>query len=40
MAMLNASPATFPTYQTYGYSAPYDNDAEDNQVSGFFVAGA
>ena len=40
MAILNASPATYATYQTYGYSAPYDNDAEDNQVSGFFVAGA
>jgi hypothetical protein len=40
MALLNASPDTFPTYKTYGYCAPYDNDAEDNQVSGFFVAGA
>lgn len=40
MAIINASPATYPTYQTYGYTAPYDNDSEDNQVSGFFVAGA
>jgi len=40
MAMLNASPSTYPTYQTYGYSAPYDNNSEDNQVPGFFVAGA
>lgn len=40
MAIINASPATYPTYETYGYTAPYDNDSEDNQVSGFFVAGA
>ena len=39
-AILNAAPATFPTYQAHGYSSPYDNDSDDNQVSGFFVAGA
>lgn len=32
--------AMYPTFVTYGYSAPYDNDGDDNQDSGFFIAGA
>lgn len=30
----------YPTYETFGYEAPYDNDNEDNIDSGFFIAGA
>jgi len=29
----------YPTYATNGYEAPYDNAAEENAGSGFFIAG-
>jgi hypothetical protein len=40
MSVLVSNLASYPTYQTYGYEAPYDNDDEDNEDSGFFIAGA
>jgi len=40
MSVLVTNLANYPTYQTYGYEAPYDNDDEDNEDSGFFIAGA
>ncbi len=39
MATLITNRASYPTYLTYGYEAPYDNDDEDNEDSGFFIAG-
>jgi hypothetical protein len=38
-SVLIAKRASYSTFETYGYSAPYDNDADDNQDSPFFVAG-
>jgi hypothetical protein len=40
MSLLVTNLINYPTYQIYGYEAPYDNDDEDNEDSGFFVAGA
>lgn len=39
-SVLMAKRANYPTFLTYGYSAPYDNDSDDNQDSSIFVAGA
>jgi hypothetical protein len=39
MSLLVTNLTDYPTYQTYGYEAPYDNDDIDNEDSGFFVAG-
>jgi len=39
MSLLVDSIASYPTFATYGYEAPYDNDNEDNLDSGFFIAG-
>lgn len=40
ISVLITNKADYETYTTYGYEAPYDNDDEDNEESGFFVAGA
>lgn len=40
MSLLVSNLTTYTTYATYGYEAPYDNADEDNEDSGFFVAGA
>jgi len=40
MSVLVNNLANYPTYQTYGYEAPYDNADEENEDTGFFVAGA
>ncbi len=40
MSVLVTNLANYPTYQTYGYEAPYDNADEENEDSGFFIAGA
>jgi hypothetical protein len=39
MSVLVTNLDDYPTYQTYGYEAPYDNDDEENEDSGFFIAG-
>lgn len=39
MATLITNRADYPTYLSYGYETPYDNDDDDNEDSGFFVAG-
>lgn len=38
-SVLMAKRASYATFNTYGYSAPYDNAADENQDSPFFVAG-
>jgi hypothetical protein len=40
MSVLVTNLDNYPTYQTYGYEAPYDNADEENDDSGIFIAGA
>lgn len=40
ISFLISNLTNYPTYETFGYEAPYDNDNEDNIDSGFFIAGA
>lgn len=40
MSVLVTNIDSYLTYQTYGYESPYDNADEDNEDSGFFIAGA
>lgn len=39
MSVLVTNLNSYPTYRTYGYEAPYDNADEENEDSGFFIAG-
>jgi hypothetical protein len=39
MSLLTSNVATYTTFATYGYEAPYDNDDDDNLDSGVFIAG-
>lgn len=40
MSVLSSNLDVYQTYATYGYEAPYDNANEENEDSGFFIAGA
>jgi hypothetical protein len=40
ISVLVTNLAGYPTYLQYGYEAPYDNADEDNEDTGFFIAGA
>lgn len=41
LSLLKSNLASYPTYETYGYEAPYDNDDfDDDEDSAFFIAGA